>query len=54
MGEVIKVMEGGDIKADRESWEETVIHDEVFPPIVVDQPKSNTEIMLVKNLHFNV
>ena len=39
--EVSKVMEGGTIKADRESSEETVTNDEVLPPIVVDQPKSN-------------
>ena len=41
MGVVIKVMEGGDIEADRESSEETVIDDEVAPPIVVEKPIIN-------------
>ena len=41
MGEVNKIMEGENIETDRESSEGTVIDDEVAPPIVVDQPKTN-------------
>ena len=36
VGEVVKVMEGRIYEADRESSEETVVDDEVAPPIVVE------------------